>query len=553
MMIEETVSSERHKRERLRGQIAAGRCILFIGYDILADVVDRSDLAFKLMNNSNVSAPDGVEKGTLSYAGTAGSQEALVVDYGPEPQMDKHLSMRTSLRRITFPMAAQVYELKHGRDDLVSFLAHHIETIADPPESYRPITALPFRMIVSLNYDTLLEEVLSRDGIEYQKVFNSHQLQRRRQGELRIVKPHGCITERESMVITEEDQLDFLARWPGMLDTMGLGLPGRTVLFIGCDLMDQSFRRIYGDIAPRLSGPAYLIQSGLPDPLKEYWADHQLRVLEHGLPDLLEEAIALAEARRATITPVEPEESLDLEAAAWTETGPVRSVNQDCVEVLTPLEPQHRQKGCLFLVADGMGGYEGGEIASQLTSDVVTEEYYALNGDPGQALAQSIKLANQAVCREADRNPVWRGMGTTVVAAVVRGSRLHVANVGDSRAYLVRRGIIEQISWDHSWVAEMVREGGMTWEQALDHPDRSLLTRAIGAGQQVEVDIFDRDLRKGDVIVLCSDGLTEYVEDEEIEEEIRMSPPKSAVKRLARFASQRGGSDNISIVVVKVS
>ncbi len=659
-MTDQGNTSGKPRKETLYERVAAGRCVLFIGYDLSTGLPDRADLALELMNNSgaarsadqqfklssrhtadssrrvliveddveahdvlrNVIAPLGYEvegaydgQQALDLLGN-GRFDVAVVDLrlpGPggmevlssiksrhldvdvviltaHPTLDcaiealrhgacdfirkpfnndtvraklrdvmekrrreKYRSYAKALSRITFPMAAQVYELKHGREALLSVLARHVEGVADPPQCYRPIPALPFRMVVSLNYDTLLEGVLSEEGTEYQKVFNSHQLERHRQGELRIVKPYGCVTERASMVVTEEDQLDFLSRWPGMLDTMGLGLPGRTMLFIGCDLMDRSFRRMYRDVAPRLAGPAYLIQRGLPDPLKEYWADRHLRVIDDDVLELLEAAVGLTETTMTELASAEPIESLDLETATWTETGPVRSVNQDCVEAVVPPEPRQSQRGSLFVVADGMGGHEGGEVASQLAADVIVEEYYALNGELAKDLSRSVKMANRAVCQKAERKPIWRGMGTTIVAAVVHGGDLYVANVGDSRAYLVRRSMIEQITWDHSFVAEEVRAGRMTWEQTLDHPQRNLLTRAIGAGGRIDVDIFERKLRKGDVIVLCSDGLTEYVTDEEIEEEVRMSPAGSAVKRLARFASQRGGSDNISIIVVKVS
>lgn len=655
-----TISSEQSRREVLCERVAAGRSILFVGYDISRAGLDRSDLALQMMKDSMPMSGIGESREAQHHSGPTDSHKILVVDDDPElqtllrrlirglgydvtiahggqqamdlleaspfevavvdlrlpgpdglevmrqirdrqldvdvviltayasvdsavealrhgaydyitkpfniddvratirrvmrkRQLEKDLSSARSLSRVTFPMAAQVYELKHGRPALESLIAHNVEEKAVLPESYRFVADLPFRLIISLNYDSLLEGTLCRDGVECQTVFNSHQLQRCRRGELRIVKPYGSVQDGHSMVITEEDQLDFLSRWPSMLDTMGLGLPGRTLLLVGCDLMDRDFRRLYRDIAPRLAAPAYLIQRGLPDALKDYWADQQLQVIDDDLTGVLEEAAAMAEAKKAQLAPVESFEALELETAPWTETGPVRSVNQDCVEVVIPPEPRRTQRGSLFLVADGMGGYEGGEVASQLTSDVVVEEYYTLNGKPGEGLTLAIKSANQAVSQEAERNPVWRGMGTTVVAAVVHGSNLYVANVGDSRAYMVRRGLIEQITWDHSFVAEEVRKGTMTVEQARDHPQRNLLTRALGASGGIDVDLFERDLRRGDVIVLCSDGLTEYVTDREIQEEVRTSPPRSAVKRLAKFASRRGGSDNISIVVVKVS
>jgi serine/threonine protein phosphatase PrpC len=517
--------SGRHEKELLRERIATGECVLFIGPNTSV-LPSRAELAQQLIDYRGSNSPNG----------------------------------------LSFPWAAQCHELKYGRESLVSFMEEKIGRVREPPACYRTIAALPFRLILTTNYDTLLEKVFEEEGVAYQTALGIYDLKYGKQSELRIVKPYGCITERDSMVITEKDQFALFDRWPDMLDALETAFSDKVLLFIGCDLTNPDFRHMYRDIASRLNETgqsAYVAQRDASDPLAYYWATQGLIVVEEDAVELLSRAVEYVTVREVGV--VEPpemvyeplildDEPLALEVAPWTETGRIRSVNQDYVQVRMPSSAQDSQLGDLFVVADGMGGRSSGEVASQLAADMVVEKYYTdAKGDIPANLTFAIEAANKAICQRADEVPAHRGMGTTAVAAVVREQELYVANVGDSRAYLVHDAEIEQITLDHSWVEEEVQAGRMTPEQAKDHPQRNLLTRVLGVDRRVDVDIFQRELKRGDIVVLCSDGLSEYVEADELREEVSQQPAKLAVKQLAKLANDRGGSDNISVIIVKIS
>ena len=528
MDVKGSLRSGQREEKLLREHIAAGECVLFIGPNTSV-LPSRSELAQQL----------------IDYRGT------------------------NSLNGLSFPWAAYCHELKYGRESLFSFIEENIGQVRKPPACYRSIAALPFRLILTTNYDTLLERVLDEEGVAYQTALGIYDLKYGKQDELRIVKPYGCITERGSMVITEKDQFALFDRWPEMLDALGAAFFDKALLFIGCDLTNPEFRRMYRDIASRLhetGQSAYVAQRDAPDPLVHYWATQGLIVVEEDAAELLSRAAECVAVREAEVSepseivyePVVPGElddkPLELEVAPLTDTGRVRSVNQDYIRVRMPSSVQKDSLGDLFVVADGMGGRSSGEVASQLAVNTVIEEYYTDTQDDIPAnLTFAIKAANKAICQEADESPTHRGMGTTVVAAIVREQELYVANVGDSRAYLVHDAEIEQLTLDHSWVEEEVQAGRMTPEQAKDHPQRNLLTRVLGVDRKVDVDIFQRELKRGDIVVLCSDGLSEYVEADELKAEVSQQPAKLAVKQLVKLANDRGGSDNISVIVVKVS
>jgi protein phosphatase len=209
-------------------------------------------------------------------------------------------------------------------------------------------------------------------------------------------------------------------------------------------------------------------------------------------------------------------------------------------------------KGRLFVVADGMGGHVAGRTASRLAVERVLQEYYSdPSADILQSLARSVRIANAEIHRQAISNPALQGMGSTVVAAVVRGGQLVVANVGDSRAYLLHGRSIGQITLDHSWVAESMRAGVITREEASQHPYRSVITRSLGSKREVEVDLFQKRIQRGDVLLLCSDGLHGLVGDGEMAEVAAQSrSSQEAVQRLVGMANQRGGPDNITAIVV---
>jgi PPM family protein phosphatase len=211
----------------------------------------------------------------------------------------------------------------------------------------------------------------------------------------------------------------------------------------------------------------------------------------------------------------------------------------------------------VFAVADGLGGHQGGEVASA----AAVEPLAALDGrefaDPAEAaeaLAGAIAEANSAILDQAAGNPGLWGMGTTVTAAALAGDHLQLAHVGDSRAYLLRDGSFDQVTTDHTVVGELVRRGRLTPAQAAVHPERSILTRAVGLDPRIPVDTPDPiDLRQGDQILLCSDGLTEAVPEPQIAELLTTNPDGDAACRaLIDTANNAGGPDNITLIIIRV-
>ncbi len=234
---------------------------------------------------------------------------------------------------------------------------------------------------------------------------------------------------------------------------------------------------------------------------------------------------------------------------AVTDVGMVRKVNQDYVYTSNnPVGPLEN----LFVVADGMGGHQAGDYASKYTVETVISELEKSNiEDVEKALVSAIKIANRELIKKANEDPELKGMGTTVVAATIVNQMMYFANVGDSRLYLINQGIT-QLTKDHSLVEEMVRLGGIKPEEAKYHPDKNIITRAIGAKGNVEVDFYEHRLKKGDIILMCTDGLSNMVEDDELFHIIQGGRDivESAVS-LVDAAKENGGTDNIGIVLVE--
>ena len=209
---------------------------------------------------------------------------------------------------------------------------------------------------------------------------------------------------------------------------------------------------------------------------------------------------------------------LRLDVAQLTDVGRRRDHNEDNMAYVIPKDPAvMTHKGALLIVADGMGGHAAGEVASEIAVDTVSNAYYQdENDDVSTSLLQAIRRANAAIQQRAAENMLRSGMGTTCVAAVLRGNMAYIANIGDSRIYLVRQARIRQVSQDHSWVAEQVRAGLLTEEQARTHAQRNVITRSLGTQLEVDVDIFREPLEEGDTLLLCSDGLSGMVNDEEL-------------------------------------
>lgn len=224
-----------------------------------------------------------------------------------------------------------------------------------------------------------------------------------------------------------------------------------------------------------------------------------------------------------------------------TDVGHVRDHNEDSLIVVPPL----------FAVADGMGGHEAGEVASELT--IKTLEELAPDHPDAQALERAVEAANLNVLRAPSDGIGREGMGTTLTAAMVEGERLLIAQVGDSRAYLLHEGELQQLTRDHSLMMDLIEAGQITPEQARVHPNRSVITRAIGSDPNMKPDIYELNIASGDRLLLCSDGLSTMLEDDEIQSVMRHTPdPQQCASNLVDAALQAGGYDNVTVVVVDV-
>lgn len=242
---------------------------------------------------------------------------------------------------------------------------------------------------------------------------------------------------------------------------------------------------------------------------------------------------------------------MNLTLVGRTHTGKVRQQNED--RIWLPPDGVHEGQPALLIVADGMGGHQSGEVASAETVDRFVSTFFAAEGDPGQRLRRAVDAANSHVWALSESDQRYQGMGSTLVAAVVEANRAWVCHVGDSRCYLIRGGRPLRVTADHSWVAEEVRAGRMSERTARTHPRRNLITRGIGAGPSVEPDISCHDdVRAGDILLLCSDGLTSVVDDREIAQVASHNSPRETVDRLIELANQRGGPDNVSVVLAHV-
>ncbi len=234
-----------------------------------------------------------------------------------------------------------------------------------------------------------------------------------------------------------------------------------------------------------------------------------------------------------------------IDSASLTAIGEVRTTNQDCcAEFCNPSGDR------LLVVADGMGGHRGGATASQLATEVIGEVFDTASSSPPDTLREALITANQRVYERSLEDPELRGMGTTVVALLFDTQGVAwVAHVGDSRAYRLRAQRIEQLTHDHSVVAEMVRRELITPEQAEQHPRRNEILRSVGVDSEVEIDVAQVAAAPGDCFMLCSDGLTGMVSDIEIAEVIRSDSPANAAQRLVDMANLAGGTDNITVQI----
>ncbi len=245
-----------------------------------------------------------------------------------------------------------------------------------------------------------------------------------------------------------------------------------------------------------------------------------------------------------------------MKSAAYglTDVGRCRKINQD--ELL--VDPSRG----LYAVADGMGGHAAGEVASQMAIETLADTMPSevdVDGTDGDldrlaaSLERAFREGNRKIFESVESREDWRGMGTTIVAMVARTDRAVIGYVGDSRAYRLRSGELERLTSDHSWVNEQVKLGLLSDDEAHRHPYRNIVTRALGNTAEVQVDLVRHDIRPGDVFLLCSDGLNTMLRDDEIRGILlqHVDDPEAACQELVRRANERGGEDNITVIVWK--
>ena len=238
-----------------------------------------------------------------------------------------------------------------------------------------------------------------------------------------------------------------------------------------------------------------------------------------------------------------------LKTFSVTDIGKKRKLNQDYV-FSSDRKIGHLSNVCI--VADGMGGHNAGDYASRCAVETICKvASQTMEKDPKLILKKAIEVANETVYKRSTEEPELEGMGTTIVAATCMGQYVQIANVGDSRLYVIG-DTIQQITQDHSWVEEMVRMGALEKEDARTHAKKNIITRALGAGNGIEIDFFSIELKQHEMLLLCSDGLTNMLEDEEIR--MIVMGQRDIVEKaevLVREANKRGGTDNISVVLVE--
>lgn len=247
---------------------------------------------------------------------------------------------------------------------------------------------------------------------------------------------------------------------------------------------------------------------------------------------------------------------MKLNTHGMTDVGKKRTRNEDCFLVNDDLS--------LYVVADGMGGHCGGEFASRLAVSTIDEVIQSLNTDPeatiisgvnseeadhGDRLRYAIEVASQKIYDQGLYDQQLKGMGTTTAALMVSGVKASIANVGDSRVYLIREGKISQVTRDHSLISEQVRAGLLSEGDAKKHKLKNIITRSVGYQEAVEIDIFKIDLSDRDRLVLCSDGLTNMLDDDTICRTAQNGDIKDACRKLVNLANERGGEDNITVIL----
>lgn len=221
-----------------------------------------------------------------------------------------------------------------------------------------------------------------------------------------------------------------------------------------------------------------------------------------------------------------------------SDIGKKREKNEDSLYV----------KGNLLIIADGMGGYNGGEIASKMAVDILAENLSNAKGDFRQKISRAIEKSNKEIFENAKDSLI--GMGTTVDVCILDKDVLHIGHVGDSRVYVLRNGKLEKITVDHSYVEMLLSKGEITDEEARDYPMKNMITRAVGAGEKIKIDYYVKNIEAQDKLLMCTDGLTNMMSEDEIAcTLINSKTPDDAVNTLVKKANDNGGEDNVTVIV----
>ncbi len=241
-------------------------------------------------------------------------------------------------------------------------------------------------------------------------------------------------------------------------------------------------------------------------------------------------------------------------ACLETDTGLVRDHNEDYVESWEPkTRAEEAKNGWVYLVSDGVGGADAGEVASQYATERTLVHYLEMSDqeDWGQRIVDAMQAANTDLRQLVLDHHNGSRMATTMVAAIIQENRVFIGNVGDSRGYFWRNGRLQQVTKDQSLVAKLLEEGAITEEEARNHPRKNVILYSLGSENQPQIDLFTQTWEPGDILFLCSDGLTKHIEDDEINAIISRESPKHASKTLIRLANERGGEDNISVAIIQ--
>ena len=241
-----------------------------------------------------------------------------------------------------------------------------------------------------------------------------------------------------------------------------------------------------------------------------------------------------------------------IKAYAKSDIGKVREMNQDYYYISNSLDEIQ-----LFILADGMGGYNGGEIASSLAVETaksyIENNFKDIEKDKDsiiQLLGSSMEYANMVVYEKSKENPELQGMGTTLEICLIYNNKVYIGHIGDSRIYRIRKEFIRKLTQDHSYVQKLLKEGTITKEQAAHHPQKNMLMKALGCNAFVEPDIMVKGFVKDDILIMCSDGLTNMVDQDTIYE-MASKNIEQATKDLVNLANERGGYDNVTVIIIK--